>query len=152
MRKKISVINLIIVILVLILTTPVFAIDQNIVDNTPTIHISGPKDILVLTEDDIVNGYNFIIPPYFNENLDENEIIEPFSYGATYKKTITIFAIHEYPNPSFEDWPQSVWYTETSPVGNTASGDLYLTNVTRVPGQGSQWHLTYSGTLSYLHP
>lgn len=100
----------------------------------------------------MANSNNYAIALSNDNDFNENGKIEPFSYVVTYKKTITITAIHEDPNPSFSDWPQLVWYTEASPVGNRASGDLYLTNVTRIPGTGSQWYLTHSGTLSYLRP
>ncbi|SDO02762.1 hypothetical protein [Acetanaerobacterium elongatum] len=154
MKKRIFIfLMLVITISINILNISVFATDKSIIETVPIIHISGSEDILILTEDDIISGSNHTLALSDDKGFYENRKIEPFSYVATYQKTITIFAIHEDLNPSFSDWPQSVWYTETSPAGNNrASGDLYLTSVTRRPGVGSQWDLTYSGTLSYLHP
>ncbi len=143
--KKI-IVCLVVAMILMMCVSSIYANEVEKYEDNPTIFISGKDDILLITEDNVISN----IEEDYNNIF--NNTIQPMSYVVTYKKTITIFAIHELSNPGFSDWPQTVWYIEESPIGTTASGDLFLKKIEKIPGQGSQWYLTYSGTLSYLHP
>lgn len=126
MKKKIGISFLLVILLVACTFVNVMAATSP----PPIIKITGPKDTIVITDKDVVSHTS----TYTTRDQ------------RSYWKDVEIYAHHEKYNPTWNDWPQTAWFTEL--YGNTtARGTLYLQGFRRV-GEVA-WYVRYSGYLYY---
>lgn len=88
----------------------------------------------VITDKDIISGYEVRI------SRDQR----------SYWKSVTLRSVHDKMDPTLEDWPQTVYYSEPNPYApGNAQGTLHLQSMSKVPGSISSWNLTYTGYMFY---